>query len=197
MIKNLVRHDDDNMLDVVVKSAYEYHPTDELSAEDVDSIEWVGYHVEWNDGDNISAIGVIPGGRWVTLYGGCDYTGWDCQSGADWYVTDSYEDAYANGLTNEMRGLLGIERVSPRHREVDWLGNEYGVGDVILYPRSMGRSVEMVKGVVVSFHENKGYMAESPIKVKIKPVSSSRFNQADDGDEVLITIVKNITKIVD
>lgn len=190
MIKNLVRQDDDGMLGGVVQSAYEYHPTDELSAKDVKEIAWVGYHVEWEDGDLISAIGVTPDGRWVTLYGGCDYTGWDCQSGADWYVTDSYEDACANGLTNEMRDLLGIKRPSPPHREVDWLGNEYGVGDTVLYPRSEGRSVEMVKGEVVEFIEG------SSRRVKVRPVATSRFRFYGEKP-VIISIIENITKIKD
>lgn len=79
---------------------------------------------------------------------------------------------------------------------VDWLGNAYGVGDLVLYPRTLGRSVEMVKGVVWSFHEGKGHTPAKPlIKVRIKPVSSSRFNQHPNGDTVLITIIENITKI--
>lgn len=81
------------------------------------------------------------------------------------------------------------------HRETDWLGNEYGVGDEVLYPRTLGRSVEMVKGEVWSFHENKGCAHKSPVKVRVKPVSSSRFNKTDNGDTVLITIIENITKI--
>lgn len=33
-------------------------------------------------------------------------------------------------------------------RVKDWRGNEYGVGSVVLYPRTSGRSVEMCEGTV-------------------------------------------------
>lgn len=35
----------------------------------------------------------------------------------------------------------------------DWRGNTYGVGDLIVYPRASGRSVEMSDGVVEAIFE--------------------------------------------
>lgn len=43
----------------------------------------------------------------------------------------------------------------------DWRGNEYGVGDTVLYPRVDGRSAEMAEGVVkeiyVAFYDHDDY----------------------------------------
>ncbi len=36
----------------------------------------------------------------------------------------------------------------------DFLGNEFGVGDTIVYPKMSGRSVALVKGTVVKFNES-------------------------------------------
>ena len=32
----------------------------------------------------------LQGGTIKYLVGGCDYTGWDCQAGSDWYTPDEY-----------------------------------------------------------------------------------------------------------
>lgn len=36
-----------------------------------------------HDGADYHWILRLEGGRWAYLYGGCDYTGWDCQSWAE------------------------------------------------------------------------------------------------------------------
>ena len=82
------------------------------------------------------------------------------------------------------------------HRETDWLGNEYGVGDMILYPRTSGHSVEMVKAEVVEFVEPApGYHPDHVVRVRVRPVESSRFSSYGVSGPVLLTNIENITKI--
>lgn len=37
-------------------------------------------------------------------------------------------------------------------RLTDWRGNEYGIGDTVLYPRTSGRSVEMSEATVADIY---------------------------------------------
>lgn len=37
-----------------------------------------------NDGASWHWIVRLTNGKWAYVTGGCDYTGWDCQSGCDW-----------------------------------------------------------------------------------------------------------------
>ena len=55
----------------------------------------------------------------------------------------------------------------------DWRGNEYGVGDMIVYPRASGRSVEMSDGVVTDIY--KVYYSPEAYKWK-------RFDGAEPPD---------------
>lgn len=51
----------------------------------------------------------------------------------------------------------------------DWLGNEYDVGDLVLYAAMSGRSVTMVLARVLAFNESGS--------VSLCPVKSSRWKQ--------------------
>ena len=91
---------------------------------------------------------------------------------------------------------MAIEELSD-HREVDWLGNEYGVGDRVIYPRMSGQSVEMALGTVDSFYRGSGDYGDNEIKVRIRVESFSRFGRWHDpynSRPVIISIIKNITK---
>jgi hypothetical protein len=51
----------------------------------------------------------------------------------------------------------------------DWLGNEYGVGDYVVYGAGSGRSINMVFAKVVEFKESGN--------VTLEPLKSSRWEQ--------------------
>lgn len=51
----------------------------------------------------------------------------------------------------------------------DWLGNEYDVGDLVLYAAGSGRSITMVLARVVELRDNGN--------VKVQPLKSSRWQQ--------------------
>lgn len=51
---------------------------------------------------------------------------------------------------------------------IDFLGNEFGVGDYIVYPAGSGRSITMVKAQVVRFTES---------SVVVQPLDSARWQQ--------------------
>src|SRR6478735_12405859 len=41
------------------------------------------------DGEAVEIVAELNDGRWVFIEGSCDYTGWDCQAGADAYYASS------------------------------------------------------------------------------------------------------------
>lgn len=53
-----------------------------------------------------SAIGLLRNGKYVSLEGGCDSTGWDCESWLEVKIFDNYGDAYWLGLTDPGRDRL-------------------------------------------------------------------------------------------
>lgn len=69
----------------------------------------------------------------------------------------------------------------------DWLGKEYGVGDLILYAAMSGRCVTMVLGKVLRIYQGpqygySQYREEDPdyqteTKVQVQPLKASRWKQ--------------------
>ncbi|WP_282203928.1 hypothetical protein [Kitasatospora fiedleri] len=97
-------------------------------------------------------------------------------------------------------------------RLTDWRGAEYGVGDIVLYPRMSGRSCEMQEGTVTDIYvavrdpETYGWkrLAEgatpdgqpTEMRVQILPTRSSReFFRWGVPKPVTLTIVKNVTAL--
>jgi hypothetical protein len=94
-------------------------------------------------------------------------------------------------------------------RLTDWRGNEYGVGDTVIYPRQSGRSVEVKEAVVLDiskFYRDSDWNwqrmpeegltvgnPETEIRVKVQPFRSSRFNYSDEYRPATITNWQNIT----
>lgn len=96
-------------------------------------------------------------------------------------------------------------------RLTDWRGNEYGIGDLVLYPRMSGRSCEMQEGTVTSVHlvyrdperwEWKRVAdgveppegSDTEERVQILPSRSSRdFSRWGKPKPVTLTIVGNVT----
>lgn len=62
------------------------------------------------DWDGWSGVGVflLKDGRWACIEAGCDYTGWDCQSGGSSRVAATRENIIRFGLTVEQRAQLGL-----------------------------------------------------------------------------------------
>jgi len=89
----------------------------------------------------------------------------------------------------------------------DWRGNDYGVGDLVLYPRASGRSLEMQVGTVVAIkpygykrypYDDSDEVEEMRHKVVIHPINSSRFSTGGYRSvekDVTITITTNITAL--
>lgn len=46
-----------------------------------------------NDGADWHWLVELADGRWAYINGGCDYTGWDCQSSCDAHIADSRAEA--------------------------------------------------------------------------------------------------------
>lgn len=69
----------------------EYNPQDGITDETIAAVlaVWEGE----NDGDDWRWIVSLTDGRFAFIQGGCDYTGWDCQSWASSEITDDADAA--------------------------------------------------------------------------------------------------------
>ena len=78
----------------------EFNSQDGFSVEDIKRVlaVWEGE----NDGDDWRWILVLNSGKFVFLQGGCDYTGWDCQSSANSIICDDIKDI-VSAMRNPMR----------------------------------------------------------------------------------------------
>jgi len=63
-----------------------------------------------NDGPEWLCMGKLKDGRWFVLSAGCDYTGWDCQSGGSASVADDAATVVAFGLTDEQCARLAVSK---------------------------------------------------------------------------------------
>lgn len=57
-------------------------------------------------------LGKLKDGRYFFLSAGCDYTGWDCQSGGCAFVAGSREEIERYGMDQHERDALGIPEPS-------------------------------------------------------------------------------------
>lgn len=78
-------------LDYDLRACLENNPQDSYTEADIEKVLAV-YEGE-NDGDNWRWILHLKDGRFVYLSGGCDYTGWDCQSNAYSEFSDTQQGA--------------------------------------------------------------------------------------------------------
>lgn len=80
-------------IDYDLDACLEYNPQDGFAVTDIARVlaVWEGE----NDGDDWRWILLLNDGRYAFLQGGCDYTGWDCQSGADSAIVPTIADALA------------------------------------------------------------------------------------------------------
>lgn len=61
-----------------------------------------------NDGQNWIGVFKLRDGRFAFLSAGCDYTGWDCQSGGHAIVDDDLDHLIQFGLGEDDRARLGL-----------------------------------------------------------------------------------------
>lgn len=106
----------------------EYNPQDGFSVDDIDRVlaVWEGE----NDGDSWRWILALNNGKFVFMDGWCDYTGWDCQSGAMSVITDTVEEALA--ATSELAGMYEPGNPGGLGRMIDILSGNFAdnVSDV-------------------------------------------------------------------
>lgn len=99
-------------LDSDLESALEYNPQENFTAENILNVMAV-FEGEREDA-NWAWVLKLTGGRFAYLQAWCDYTGWDCQSGAHSYVElkplkavqhaiKDYNAKVYNSLSKQMR----------------------------------------------------------------------------------------------
>lgn len=72
-----------------------------------DVAEILGLSEGENDGPNWLGLFKLRDGRYAFLSAGCDYTGWDCQSGGSALVSDDLEILKRN-ISPEERARMGL-----------------------------------------------------------------------------------------
>lgn len=101
--------------DYDLSACLKYNPQDTFVLEDIAEIKavWEGE----NDGDNWHWFLVLNDGRNVFLEGGCDYTGWDCQSWASHQFVDSVEtlDQILSKLDERVRISLQTQLIAGKN----------------------------------------------------------------------------------
>ena len=87
-------------IDYDLVACLEYNAQDGFSIEDINRVlaVWQGE----NYGDDWRWILALNSGKFVFLQGGCDYTGWDCQSSASSVIADDIKDIISV-MRNPMR----------------------------------------------------------------------------------------------
>lgn len=60
-----------------------------------------------NDERDWVAVAELQDGRYAFVEAGCDYTGWDCQAAGRVWVSDSLENLWQFGVTQDARDRLG------------------------------------------------------------------------------------------
>jgi hypothetical protein len=99
--------DTNNDADVRPAHPDEIVSLDSFGREDVETIfgiyEGIADEKEWE------CCGQLKDGRFFFIIAGCDYTGWDCQSGGHTFVSMNKNNLLQYGMTEEERKRLGVE----------------------------------------------------------------------------------------
>lgn len=74
-----------------LQSAFEYNPQTGLSLVDIHNMLAAVFGE--NDGAEWHWIAELKDGKFAYIVGGCDYTGWDCQSSASHQIFSSLKEA--------------------------------------------------------------------------------------------------------
>lgn len=89
-------------------SFYGYGPIEEAGIEKEDVSRVVAYREGENDGPGWLLILRMTDGRWAYVSAWCDYTGWDCQAGAEVTYADSIAELIPE-MDTEGRMAFGYE----------------------------------------------------------------------------------------
>lgn len=73
-----------------------------------DVAEVYGRSPGFNDGPDWLVYGKLKDGRYFHLHAGCDYTGWECQSGGYCYVSLDLDSLIQFAMNDEHRDRLGL-----------------------------------------------------------------------------------------
>lgn len=84
-----------------------------FTADDIERV--LAVHVGENDGDDWRWVMKLKDGRFAFVQGGCDYTGWDCQSWAASAFADTPEEAAEYALGNFTVGDKGPQSAGLGH----------------------------------------------------------------------------------
>ena len=93
-----------------IRYALDENPSLLVKFEDIVSLERFALTADRAifDGDDLAAVVRLKSGGYAALEGGCDYTGWDCQSSLDVTRWKTAEKAFTMGITQD--GRSHIER---------------------------------------------------------------------------------------
>lgn len=94
-------------IDYDLSACLEYNPQDGFTVEDIAEVlaVWEGE----NDGDDWRWILRLQDHRFVFLRGGCDYTGWDCQSYAVSFFAASAVECLNHETVNDVHTELLVQ----------------------------------------------------------------------------------------
>lgn len=86
-----------------IKHALKYNPQVNILYDNIAGLiaEVCGH----NDEDNWYWLGQLKDGSFFSAIGGCDYTGWDCQSSVTSWVANTLEECLRLMLENDFGGL--------------------------------------------------------------------------------------------
>lgn len=94
---------DSDLIYAALQRAADFHGTPRAN-----SVSWLWGRWSSSEGygqEEVWALGRDENGQWIVVEGGCDTTGWDCQSGASCIVQPSLAAAVA-ALSQETRVAL-------------------------------------------------------------------------------------------
>lgn len=74
-----------------------------------DILDLIACEAGENDGPEWVAVMRLKDGRYAFLEAGCDYTGWDCQSGGNAFVADTLERLVQYGMSEGARARLAAQ----------------------------------------------------------------------------------------
>jgi NADH:ubiquinone oxidoreductase subunit E len=71
--------------------------------------EVVRYYEGYNESEDWLWVLKMKDGQWCHIAGWCDYTGWDCQAGAEAFYAPAERQLASLHITAESRRKLGYE----------------------------------------------------------------------------------------
>ena len=112
----------DRGIDYNLSAAFHYNAEQPIKLDDIEKV--LAMFQGENDGASWAWIAKLKNDKYAYLQGGCDYTGWYCQSGLDVYVVDSLELAlqesksqYGEGICEHLQNQIETSKKDLSWRE--------------------------------------------------------------------------------